>query len=251
MRKRIKNLLGKTRIHLDANGAEQNILKSEYLSQTTLGIYSEMANWEDISNEKILEIGSAGGLAKHFSPSITTSDIREFHSLDLVIDAHHLPFDDDSFDQIWAKDAVHHLENPELFFKEAYRSLRPGGYLAFCEPYWSPFAKFVFKYLHPEEYSKKSVLERKFHPEGNQALFQALFTDKRFYSESKLNEFNLIKLKPINGLAFALSGGATFTTNLNSKLLLKISSLENSSKKWLNLFGLNVIVILQKPRSGR
>jgi SAM-dependent methyltransferase len=207
MRKHLKSFLGRTRRNLDANSAERNILKSEYLLNATLAIYNEMALGNDISRENILEIGSAGGLAKHFSSNIITSDIREFHSLDLVFDAKNLPFDSASLDQIWAKDTIHHLENPELFFEEAFRTLRPGGRLAFCEPYWGPFAKFIFRYLHPEEYSKKSALQKKFHPEGNQALFYALFTNQRFFNNSKLKEFNLIKLRPINGLAFAISGG--------------------------------------------
>jgi SAM-dependent methyltransferase len=247
MRKHIKSFFGRARRDLDANGAHENILKNEYLLDTTLSIYNEMALGNDVSGEDILEIGSAGGVAKIFSSNIITSDIREFHSLDLVLDAKKLPFESASLDQIWAKDTIHHLDNPELFFEEAFRTLRPGGRLAFCEPYWSPFAKFVFRYLHPEEYSKKSALKKMFHPGGNQALFYALFTNRKFFNNSKLKEFNLIKFKPINGLAFAISGGATFSTNFNSSLLMKISRLELSSKKWLRIFGLNVIVVFEKP----
>ena len=51
-------------------------------------------------------------------------DIRE-------ADAHNLPFDDASFDVVVSNFGVLHFADPERFFTEAGRVLRPGGRLAF------------------------------------------------------------------------------------------------------------------------
>jgi SAM-dependent methyltransferase len=44
--------------------------------------------------------------------------------VDVVADAHNLPFQADSFDCIMAIEVFEHLENPDLFINEAYRVLK-------------------------------------------------------------------------------------------------------------------------------
>jgi len=47
----------------------------------------------------------------------------------LVGDAENLPFEDNKFDVIICKESIHHYPNPEAFFKESFRVLKPSGRL--------------------------------------------------------------------------------------------------------------------------
>ena len=49
-------------------------------------------------------------------------------------DAENLAFASDSFDLVLASEVVEHLWNPQNFFNEAYRILKPGGYLVLSTP---------------------------------------------------------------------------------------------------------------------
>jgi SAM-dependent methyltransferase len=83
--------------------------------------------------------------------------------VDVVADAHRMPFDDNSFDCIMAIEVFEHLENPERFINEAYRVLNTSGSIFLSVPfifhehgdpydYWRPtkfkleklFNKFTF-----------------------------------------------------------------------------------------------------------
>ena len=65
---------------------------------------------------------------------VITSDILSFPGIDVVADAHRLPFADQSFAGVVMLDVVHHLERPIEFLKGASRVLKPGGRLAMIEP---------------------------------------------------------------------------------------------------------------------
>ena len=52
----------------------------------------------------------------------------------LVLDAHLLPFRDDSFDVVVAMEVIYYLTHLGDFFEECHRMLRKGGILCFCLP---------------------------------------------------------------------------------------------------------------------
>lgn len=84
---------------------------------------------------KILEIGSGAGFIKREYPDILTSDILHVSNLDIVMDAHRLPFPGGKLKAILMSNVLHHIPDVEIFFKEAARCVSPGGVIAMIEPW--------------------------------------------------------------------------------------------------------------------
>lgn len=98
----------------------------------------------------ILDIGGGTAHIKDSRPDVITSDILSFPGIDVVADAHRLPFADRSFAGIVMLDVLHHLERPIEFLQEASRVLQPGGRLAMIEPAMTPVARRFYHHFHVE-----------------------------------------------------------------------------------------------------
>jgi SAM-dependent methyltransferase len=77
--------------------------------------------------DRILELGA--GLDVHASPNVVKTDAYMYPGarLDLVADAHALPFADASFDFVFSLAVFEHLRSPWIAAHEIARVLRPGG----------------------------------------------------------------------------------------------------------------------------
>lgn len=73
----------------------------------------------------VLNIG-AGGTRQRY-PNCVEFERSIFRHTDVVGDAHHLPFADDVFDQVFAFNVFEHLREPERAAAEILRVLKPGG----------------------------------------------------------------------------------------------------------------------------
>ncbi len=101
--------------------------------------------------EKILDVGAGSAwVAKYFCPKNKTvisldiaieNLIKAREQLPLknhkqtVADSFRLPFPDNSFDTVIASEIIEHVTNPELFVKELFRTVKPGGELIITTPY--------------------------------------------------------------------------------------------------------------------
>jgi len=87
------------------------------------------------------------------------------------IDAHNLPFEDESFDLIILYEAIYYLNNPEKFVEEAHRVLKKDGILIIgtVNKDWKDF--------HPSPYTYKYFSV----PELYRLLQEGGFTVKNFY----------------------------------------------------------------------
>lgn len=99
---------------------------------------------------RTLEIGGGTGNFKAFVPEVVATDIQQAPWLDVVCDAHELPFADGSFDNIVMFDVLHHLERPRLFLDEAARVLKRGGRVVLVEPAITPISRIFYTHFHPE-----------------------------------------------------------------------------------------------------
>jgi ubiquinone/menaquinone biosynthesis C-methylase UbiE len=67
--------------------------------------------------------------ATDISPNMVARIQNKMHIEALVCDAETLPFADASFDTVVAAEVIYYLDHPEVFLREAFRVLRPGGRL--------------------------------------------------------------------------------------------------------------------------
>ena len=239
----LKLLIGRSRETVSAEISRSRILENPFLKT----VYEEILNFQigtTVEGLKILEIGSSGGITKAILPNCVTSDIRSGDGVDIIESALHLPFQNNHFDIIIAKDVIHHIPETDRLFAELYRLLKSGGTLGICETYWSLPAQFVYRFLHPEDYSEKKIRLGNFNSNGNQALMRYLL--KNNLLNGHLFDFKLIEKYPVNGIAWLLSGGATFTTKVSPNFLIKLHRLEKVIPFWLNLFGFHIIARFAK-----
>ena len=161
-----------------------------------------------------LEIGGGIGNLKAFHADAISSDIQWAPWLDVVTDAHSLPFPAASFRNLMLFDVLHHLERPRLFLEEAARVLLRGGRLVVCEPAITPLSYLFYRFLHPEpvRLGDDPLTERAFSGErdpyaANQAIPTRLFGRDRARLESLVPSLAVVSYERFSFFAYPLSGG--------------------------------------------
>jgi SAM-dependent methyltransferase len=106
--------------------------------------------FESCPEGAILDIGGGTAHIKESRPDVVSADILPFPGIDVVADAHRLPFRNEFFAGVVMLDVLHHLERPIEFLKEASRVLKPGGRLAMIEPAMTTLARRFYDRFHEE-----------------------------------------------------------------------------------------------------
>ena len=117
--------------------------------------------YEMKEGRRLLEPGVGRGeflrLFKELGLEVSGLDISEkarelSPDMDISIldaDASAWPYPDNSFDFVYSKSFVEHLKDPEKYFSESFRVLKPGGTLITLTPDWeSQYKTFYDDYTH-------------------------------------------------------------------------------------------------------
>ncbi len=161
----------------------------------------------------LLEIGGGSGHIKAFAPHAICLDIQQAPWLDVVADAHHLPFADASFENLVMLDVLHHLAFPRAFLAEALRVLKPGGRLVLMEPGVSPVSWLVYNLLHDEPATLSADLWQDGPQTGalpeqaNQAIPHLLFYSNARRLAEEFPNLKILKRRRLSLWAYPLSGG--------------------------------------------
>ena len=162
----------------------------------------------------ILEIGSGSGNLKEFFPDTISSDILFTPWADAVLDAHQLPFQYTTFDNIALFDVLHHLSDPSQFFCEAQKTLKQKGRIVLMEPYISWASFFIYRFLHPEglvwnidPFRKGYLGKDKNHFHGNQAIPTLIFERYKHRFAKDFPGLKIIKEERMDFIIYPLSGG--------------------------------------------
>lgn len=114
--------------------------------------YRHIASALPPGDAPVLELGSGAGFLEEFVPRLIRSEIFHTPGIDMVLDAHRLPFADGSLRGIAMTDVLHHLGDSRRFFREATRCVAPGGAVVMIEPWVSRWSRWAFTNLHHEPF---------------------------------------------------------------------------------------------------
>jgi SAM-dependent methyltransferase len=82
---------------------------------------------------------SVGGGPLRPHPELVNLNIGPFPNVDIVADAHSLPYADNSVDSIYCEAVLEHLVDPVRAVEEMYRVLKPGSRLLAITPFMQPY----------------------------------------------------------------------------------------------------------------
>lgn len=105
---------------------------------------------------KILDLGSG---VQRRAAHVINLDIFEFYNVDVLGDAHRLPFKDNTFDAVILEAVLEHVIDPEVVVSEVFRVLKIGGWVCAAVPFIQGY------HASPEDYQRYTV-------DGLRHLFQ-------------------------------------------------------------------------------
>ena len=204
------------------------------------------------SAKTIVELGSGGGFIKEIIPSALTSDILDVDGLDHVFSALEMPFGDASVDAFVMIDVLHHIPDPEQFFREADRCLIPGGKIIMIEPANTPWSRFIYKNFHHEEFDPESGWTLSASgplSQANGAIPWIIFNRDREKFIDRFPVFEILEIKYHTLMRYLLSGGFTLRQLLPTWMYGVVRGIESLFGFTGHLTGMFQTVVLEK-RSG-
>jgi SAM-dependent methyltransferase len=221
------------------------IIYSEWYSR----IISDLKETES----KTVELGAGSGNFKEFKPNVVSADIDPHEWLDMVFDAHRMPFSNKTLGNIVMIDVLHHLSNPVKFLLEAGRVLEKGGKLIMLEPYPSPFSLQVYKRFHPEpfimdaDYFNKADIEPKDPWDSNQAIpYLIFFKDYEKFLHLFQHQFRVIKRQKLSFMLYPASGGFENKSLIPDLIIPIFQGIEWLLKPLRNLLAFRCYLVLEK-----
>lgn len=199
-----------------------------------------------------VELGSGVAPMRDSYPGVLATDIVYAPHLDRVLNAEAMDLPDKSVRTIYAQNCFHHFPHPDLFFRELDRVLVPGGGAILLEPYYGPFATFLYKRLFRTEGFDKTYPSWETPLTGpmngaNQALSYLVFIRDRKEFERKHPSLKMVHHEVVgNYLKYLLSGGLNFRQLLPDSLTGFVGVLEKLMSPFNRWIALHHVVVIRK-----
>jgi SAM-dependent methyltransferase len=193
-----------------------------------------------------VEIGSGGGFLRDYVPDIIETDVMEGSRPRIVMSGAGIPFRDRCVSVYFSLNVIHHIPDPDAFFRELVRTTRPGGGIVLVEPANTPLSAFIYTNFHHEGFDTKAGWTL---PPGggpmshsNQALPWILFFRDRAVFEKKYPELRIDYIRHHSALLYILSGGISMRQLLPTSFYGLIRLAETIMGPLQRVFGLFMTV---------
>ncbi|PLC52494.1 methyltransferase [Pollutimonas nitritireducens] len=246
---------------LDVDGEGRLIAHSSVLRRKRLlrEVFSEFHHLFHSLDEQFLsakglriEIGAGVAPIRESYADVLATDIVSGPGLDRTLNAEDMDLESGSVRVVFGQNCFHHFPHPDRFFQQLEKVLPPGGGAILLEPYYGPFATFLFKRLfRTEGYDKKfqSWETPLIGPMNgaNQALSYIVFIRDRQSFECKFPTLKIVHQQTCpNYLKYMLSGGLNFRQmcpNWASPIISILQWMLSPLNRWL---ALHHVVVLKK-----
>lgn len=199
----------------------------------------------------VLELGSGAGYIRDVIPKpVITSERLFCDGVDAILDGQVLPFPDGSLRGIVFTDVLHHLPDVRAFFREAERTLRPGGVVAMVEPWTSRWSRLVYTRLHHEPFVP-DARDWTFPSSGplssaNGALPWMVFERDRTRFEQEFPLLRIERVAPFMPFRYLVSGGVSMRTLMPAWTFDAWSRLEGAFGPAMDRWAMFVFVVLRR-----
>ncbi len=199
-----------------------------------------------------VELGAGISPMRDSYPEVLATDIVDAPHLDKVVNAEAMDFTDQSVKVIYGQNCFHHFPHPDRFFYELDRVLVPGGGAILLEPYYGPFATFLYKRLFRTEGFDKTYPSWETPAIGpmssaNQALSYIVFVRDRELYEKRFPSLKIVRQELAgNYLKYLLSGGLNFRQLLPDSCTGIVGLLETLISPFKRWFALHHVIIIRR-----
>ncbi|MEF2549563.1 methyltransferase domain-containing protein [Aurantimonas sp. E1-2-R+4] len=199
-----------------------------------------------------IELGAGAWPLKERDPEILATDLVDAPHLDRTLDAQSMDLADKSVRTFFAQHVFHHFPEPRRFLREVNRTLSDKGAVILIEPYWSPFARFVFTRLFTSE-SYDPQQENWENPDNtamlnaNQALSYIVFQRDRKNFENEFPGLRIAHHQPLdNWIRYLMSGGVNFRQMVPNFMDRPLRGAEYALRPALGRSALHHVVVLAR-----
>ena len=199
-----------------------------------------------------VELGAGVSPMRDSYAEVLATDIVYAPDLDRVINAEAMDFADNSVRAIYGQNCFHHFPHPDQFLRELDRVLVQGGGAILLEPYYGPFATFLFKRLFRTEGFDKAYPSWETPAAGpmngaNQALSYIVFIRDRAQFELKHPTLKIVHQQLAgNYLKYLISGGLNFRQLLPDSFTGFVGWLEKLISPFNRWFALHHVIVIRK-----
>jgi hypothetical protein len=187
----------------------------------------------------------------------STDAVRAHESIDRMVDARDLPFQEGEIGNFVLIDVLHHLPRPLQFLQSAQKALALQGRIVILEPAGTVFARLLWRCCHHEPYDPHQDLfaeAQKPWPSdehqafSNMAIATILFRNRLEETLKYLPELSLLSMQYSDFIAWPATGGFSYFGFLPACLVSPLHRLEGCLTSWCAswLTGLRLLIVLEK-----